>query len=154
MVTQGSKFIAVQDSATDDHGSVRMGHPSQSPVIQTHIKGPRQANTSDKYSASQGRTSKQLRASMEENRKRNLVNVSQHIMSPSQQSKAFSEQKGSTRPPSHPGPMKGTHPGAAPKAPSGIPLAPKVDSAVVKRTNSYVVKSSSSINRNLTGAVA
>jgi hypothetical protein len=39
--------------------------------------------TSDKLSVSQGRTSQQLRASMEDSRKKNLVNVSQHIMSPS-----------------------------------------------------------------------
>ena len=50
------------------------------------------ANTGDKFNASQGRTSQQLRQSMEENRKRNLVNLSQHIMSPNQQ-KALSEAK-------------------------------------------------------------
>ena len=59
---------------------------------------------------------------MEENRKRNLVNVSQHIMSPSQ-SKALSEQKGFTRPPSHPGPAKAQGGGHG----AGLPLPPKND---------------------------
>ena len=64
---------------------------------------------------------------MEENRKRNLVNVSQHIMSPSQNSKAFSDQKGGagfTRPPSHPGLTTNNGKGAPG---GGLPLPPKPD---------------------------
>ena len=121
-----------------------------SPVIHTNIgANVRKINTSDKNSGSQGRSSQQLRASMEQNRKRNLVNVSQHIMSPNQnQSKAMSEQKGVTRPPSHPGPMKGVNPSSRA---GGLPLPPKPD-AVVKRTSSYVNKTSSSNARPLDGA--
>ena len=72
----------------------RLGNPDMSPIVQTNIKAiPRDLNSQDKFSQSKGRTSQQLCQSMEDSRKRNLVNVSQHIMSPSQQ-KAISEQKG------------------------------------------------------------
>lgn len=84
---------------------------------------------------------------MDEQRKRNLVNVSQHIMSPSQ-SKALSEQKGFARPPSHPGPAKGLNGGHG----GGLPLPPKNDSSTVKRTSSYVVKPSQSSNGRITNA--
>ena len=76
---------------------------------------------------------------MEDSRKRNLVNVSHNIMSPSS-SKALSEQKGATRPPSHPGPMRAPQPKAG-----GPPLPPKPDQGV-KRTSSYVNKQTSSAN--------
>ena len=79
--TKGSHFIAVQDN---DQSNIKGGGSSHS-VVKTNIQQRNQnPQSSDKFSASQGRTSQQLRQSMEENRKRNLVNVSQHIMSPNQ----------------------------------------------------------------------
>lgn len=59
-----------------------MSQPHPSPIVSTNIgkarnMQQRQVHDSDKSpQMSQGRTSQQLRASMEENRKRNLVNVS------------------------------------------------------------------------------
>lgn len=74
---------------------------------------------------------------MEEGRKRNLVNVSQHIMMSPNQSKALSEAKhasASSRPPSHPGPVNKTNHGTV----KATPLPPKPDSS--KRTNGSVVR--------------
>jgi len=58
-----------------------MSQPHPSPIVSTNIgkarNMQRQVHDSDKsLQMSQGRTPQQLRASMEENRKRNLVNVS------------------------------------------------------------------------------
>jgi len=142
METRGSgssSFVVVQDNDNDidNEGQqhARRGVTGTSPVIETHIKADRNVNSSDKFSASKGRTSHQLRQSVEENRKRNLANVSHNILSPSQP-KAFSEQKGVTRPPSHPGP-KANNLGAK----NSNLLPPKPDPHAIKRTNSYVNKS-------------
>ena len=128
--TQGSNFIAVQDNTlhTEQHATPI----TMSPVIQTNIKhaGPhhRQSKTSDKYSGSDGRQTKQLRESVDENRKRNFVNVSHNILSPSQGGNKAGEgpRPMAGRPPSHPGPANKQ---------SALPPKPE---PTVKRTNSYV----------------